>query len=98
MTPAPDQRCHDCSGAGGQLGHTCQRCAGTGRRHYLRLVIDPSADNPGRCHLQWWWGAGYTQALTADSHTRGDLSDVTADEIVAAITDPGVVIRDRRGR
>ena len=95
---APEQRCLDCSGQGGQLGHTCTRCSGTGRRHYLRLVIDPSPDNPGRCHLQWWWGAGYAQALIADSQLRGDVSDVTADEVLAAITDPGIAIDDRRRR
>lgn len=92
----PDEHCLDCSGTGGQL--TCTRCAGTGRRHYLRLVIAPNPDNPGRCHLQWWWGAGYTQALIADSQLRGDVSDVTADEIITAITDPGIAIDDRRHR
>lgn len=93
---APEQRCLDCGGEPHPL--PCPRCSGTGRRHYLRLVIDPAPDQPGRCHLQWWWGAGYAQALIADSQLRGDVSDVTADEVLAAVTDPGIAIDDRRRR
>ena len=94
---APADRCLDCDGARTIDALTCGRCYGTGRRHYLRFVVEPNG--PDYVTLTLYYGAGQTQGKIASSAgPPARMTNMQADLILSAVTDPGIAIDDRRQR
>lgn len=85
--PAPEP-CPTCNGEG------CDRCHHTGRMRLAKVTVLPTTD--GRATLDLWFGAPGTMQHIAETRRDSDLSDVTITDLLAALTDGGLIIDDRR--